>query len=205
LLETTHLDCHRGDKLLIKDLSIHVAPGQLLHVTGRNGTGKTTLLRCLCGLSAPAAGKITWQGQDIATYRDEYHAHMAYVGHLNGNQGDLTPEENLVFAQTLAGRNEDDDAPIEILQKLGLYNSRHLPAKFLSQGQQRRLALARLLGQKRTLWILDEPFVALDVETTALLEDIVSEHIDTGGIVILTSHHALHKPASRQLNLDDIL
>lgn len=205
MLETTKLDCARGDKLLIKDLSFSVAEGQLLHITGRNGAGKTTLLRCLCGLSSPAAGKISWQGQDIAKSRDDYHAHMAYVGHVNGNQGELSSEENLVFAQALAGEQTDVSAA-ETLKKLGLSSSRHLPTKFLSQGQQRRLALARLLVQKRKLWILDEPFVALDVDTTILLEDIVSEHIKNGGMAIITSHHALNIAPNiaeiRQLNID---
>lgn len=207
MLETTKLDCARGDKVLIKDLSFSVAAGQLLHITGRNGAGKTTLLRCLCGLSAPAAGQITWQGQDISTYRDDYHGQMAYVGHVNGNQGELTPEENIAFAQSLAGQSNqpcqhDKNSPADILQTLGLTHCRHLPTKFLSQGQQRRLALARLLGQERKLWILDEPFVALDVDTTALLEGIVSDHIKNGGMAILTSHHTLNIPGSHELNID---
>jgi heme exporter protein A len=201
LLETTKLDCTRGDKLLIKGLSFNVEKGQLLHITGRNGAGKTTLLRCLCGLSLPAAGSITWDGQNIAVNRDNYHAQMAYVGHVNGNQGDLTPEENLVFAQSLSGQRAANH-PVEILDTLGLTHCRHLPTKFLSQGQQRRLALARLLVQERTLWIMDEPFVALDVDTTALLEGIVSDHIGNGGIVILTSHHSLNIDGSSQLNID---
>ncbi len=201
MLEITNLSCVRGDKPLIEDLSFDLSEGQLLHITGRNGAGKTTLLRCLCGLSSAAAGQISWLGQNIETIRDSYHAQMAYVGHLNGHQGELTAVENLVFARAL-GAAQTDTTVTGTLKKLGLYESRLLPTKFLSQGQQRRLALARLLIQKRKLWIMDEPFVALDTDSTALLEGIVSDHIKNGGLAILTSHHALNLTQSRQLNID---
>ena len=201
MLEITNLSCVRGDKPLIEGLSFDLSAGQLLHITGRNGAGKTTLLRCLCGLSSPAAGQINWQGQNVATIKDTYHAQLAYVGHLNGHQGELTAAENLVFARALGGAQADTSVT-GTLKKLGLYNSRLLPTKFLSQGQQRRLALARLMVQKRKLWIMDEPFVALDAESTTLLEGIVSDHIKHGGLAILTSHHALNLTQSRQLNID---
>ncbi len=201
MLEITNLSCVRGDKPLIEGLSFDVSEGQLLHITGRNGAGKTTLLRCLCGLSSPAAGQISWLGQNIDTNKDAYHAQMAYVGHLNGHQGELTAVENLDFARALGGAHTEITVT-DTLKKLGLYNSRLLPTKFLSQGQQRRLALARLLVQERKLWIMDEPFVALDTESTTLLEGIVSDHIKNGGLAILTSHHALNLTQSRQLNID---
>lgn len=201
MLEVNKLNCARGDKLLIQDLSFGVSEGQLLHITGRNGTGKTTLLRCLCGLSSPVAGNISWSDLDITSDRDSYHEQMAYVGHVNGNQGELTPAENIAFSQSLSGQLPTV-TPADILAKLGLAHCSHLPTKFLSQGQQRRLALARLLGQERKLWIMDEPFVALDVDTTTLLESIVSDHIQNGGMAILTSHHELKISGSSELNID---
>ena len=187
MLEVVDLECVRGDRPLFSGLSFSLKPGVLLHVTGANGSGKTTLLRTLCGLSQPAAGTIRWNGSTINELGDEYRQHFSYVGHSNAIQGELTPEENLRAAACLAG--DTDAMPTrQILEHLGLGAHHYFPAKVLSQGQKRKLALARLAIQRKPLWILDEPLSALDVRSVGLITEILVGHLGTGGMVILTSH-----------------
>ena len=189
MLEVDNLACSRGDRPLFRGLSFTLAPGELIHVTGRNGAGKTTLLRTVCGLSRPAEGAVRWQQQDIRILGDEYHAQLGYVGHANGIQGELTTLENLRFTARLSG--QEGVSPVEVLGMLGLAPFSHLPTKVLSQGQKRRLALARLLVTRAPLWVLDEPFTALDTQTVALMEDQIRAHVAARGMVILTSHQAV--------------
>ncbi len=185
MLDVTNLACVRGDRPLFSHLSFALRPGELVHITGANGSGKTTLLRTLCGLSRPAAGEIRWNGTGIHDLGDDYRAALAYVGHLNGIQGELTLRENLRVAAGIAGRNL---APDEALEQIGLTPWRDFPAKILSQGQKRRLALGRLLVAHKQLWILDEPFSALDVRSTEVMRTLLSRHLGTGGLIVLTSH-----------------
>jgi heme exporter protein A len=189
MLETAQLECVRGERRLFTDLTFAVAPHTLLEVRGPNGSGKTSLLRNLCGLLPPAAGTIRWCGADIHALGDAYRAHIAYLGHLSGVKDELTARENLSLSALAGGLhagNADMDAA---LHKLGLSNFHHLPCKTLSQGQRRRVALARLcLSTARELWILDEPFTALDTAALALTRELIESHIDAGGMVVLTTH-----------------
>ena len=187
MLETVDLECVRGDRPLFSHLSFALKPGGLLHVTGVNGSGKTTLLRTLCGLTRPQTGEIRWNGTAIRKLGDDYHAQLAYVGHTNGIQGDLTPAENLKVAINLSGVADGAEIPAT-LKRLGLGVYHRFPAKILSQGQKRRLALARLIVERKPLWILDEPLSGLDVDSVSLMTTILMEHLAQGGLIIITSH-----------------
>ncbi len=190
MLDVTNLECVRGDRPLFRGLSFAVRPGEMLHVVGANGSGKTTLLRTLCGLSRPVTGEIRWNNADIRELGDDYHQQLAYVGHLNGIQGELTARENLRAAGCLAGTVAD--AGIDAaLARLELAAYRDFPAKILSQGQKRRLALARLAVAPKPLWILDEPFSALDTHSLGTMTALLSGHLATGGMIVITSHQDL--------------
>jgi heme exporter protein A len=200
LLEAVDLECVRGDRPLFSHLSFSLKPGELLHVTGANGTGKTTLLRTLCGLTRAHAGEIRWRGNAIQKLGDDYHSDLAYIGHANGIQGDLSPLENLGVAASLGG-NAHDEQILATLERLGLAAFRHFPSKILSQGQKRRLALARLLVEHKPLWILDEPLSGLDVDSVALMTTILIEHLSRGGLIIITSHQEIDVEAKSILHI----
>lgn len=186
MLEAHLLACVRGDRLLFRDLSFRVEPGSILWVSGSNGCGKTSLLRLLCGLSRPDAGEVRWNGADIRSEREDFQSHMAYLGHLNALKDDLSPEENLGFA--VNGLH----AAAAIAQQLrtrGLEACLDLPTRVLSQGQKRRVALTRMaLSGERKLWILDEPFAALDGAAIEDLAQLLMGHVRAGAMVVLTSH-----------------
>jgi heme exporter protein A len=185
LLDVVNLACARGDRLLFRDLSFSLRPGQLLHLQGANGSGKTTLLRTLCGLTRPAAGEIRWDSQAIGDDREAFLSKLSYVGHANALHGDLTGAENLAFEGCLADAGTD---PRTALADIGLGRVASLPSKLLSQGQKRRTALARLLISEKPLWVLDEPLTALDVRSSAALLARFTDHLRRGGLIILTSH-----------------
>lgn len=187
MLEAVDLECVRGDRPLFSHLSFSLKPGELLHVTGANGSGKTTLLRTLCGLTRAHAGEVRWNGSAINKLGDDYHAQLAYVGHANGIQGDLTPVENLRVASSLSG-DADKSRIRTTLERLGLAAYHHFPSKILSQGQKRRLALARLVVEHKPLWILDEPLSGLDVDSVSLMTTILMEHLAEGRLIVITSH-----------------
>jgi heme exporter protein A len=182
------LSCVRGDRVLFQDLSFTLGDGELLHLKGQNGSGKTTLLRALAGLLLPESGEIRWCGGNIRRLREEYTRHLLYLGHLNGIKGDLTAAENLRIAATLDGFALSEDRAWELLAEIGLRGHEDLPSKHLSQGQKRRVALARLLANAARIWILDEPFTALDVAAVELLQDVIRRHVDGGGMAIITTH-----------------
>jgi heme exporter protein A len=188
MLDVSDLECRRGDRTLFSALSFAVEPGTLLHVRGRNGSGKTTLLRALCGLLMPETGKIRWNGEEIRRLDDDYHRDMLYFGHLNGIKHDLSGIENLRIAATLDGDRPDEAELWEALEQMGLRGFEDLPTKVLSQGQKKRVALARLLLSQASLWILDEPFTALDTDAVDLLQMLIARHIADDGMVILTTH-----------------
>jgi heme exporter protein A len=189
MLEAIDLECQRGERLLFTHLNFTVAAGTCLHVAGPNGAGKTSLQRILCGLLQPTAGEVRYRGTGIRTLREEYWQALAYVGHHNGVKDDLSAEENVFFAAALAGRVAHRDEVRSALAAVGLAGFEAQLARHLSQGQKRRVALARLfLASQAPVWILDEPFTALDVRGVAALSALVAEHLARGGTVILTTH-----------------
>jgi heme exporter protein A len=187
-LQIEALSCTRGDRVLFRDLSFAVNGGEMLHLKGHNGSGKTTLLRALAGLLLPESGEIRWDGKNIRSLREEYSRHLLYLGHLNGIKGDLTAAENLRIAATLDGFVLSETRAWELLSEIGLRGYEDLPTKHLSQGQKRRVALARLLANEARIWILDEPFTALDVAAVQMLQDVIHRHVENGGIAIITTH-----------------
>jgi len=188
MLEVADLECRRGDRLLFSRLNFALEPGTLLHVRGRNGSGKTTLLRSLCGLLTPDAGEILWNGENARRLGEDFHRDTLYFGHLNGIKSDLTGVENLRVSATLDGDKVDEAAIWNALEQMGLAGFEDLPTKVLSQGQKKRVALARLLLSRAPLWILDEPFTALDVDAVDQLQMLIARHVANNGMVILTTH-----------------
>ena len=187
-LEVQNLQCTRGDRELFTDLSFSLEKSQLMMLEGHNGSGKTTLLRALCGLYVPDEGEILWEGESIKKQDESYRQELLYLGHLNAIKSDLTVLENLRFNTLLAGESVNDKELMAALDVIGLYAFEDFPVSQLSQGQKRRVALARLLVSKASLWVLDEPFVALDVAAVELLQSIISKHVENNGLVILTTH-----------------
>ena len=196
-LQASELSCYRDERLLFTDLSFQLQAGEVLLLEGANGSGKTSLLRILCGFREADAGQIVWCGDLIAD--SSYYADMAYVGHADGTKKELTVLENLKFALALgsAGRYSIDQA----LDKVQLAGFDDNPVHTLSAGQKRRLSLARLLITHNLLWILDEPFTSLDRQGIKLIESLLAEHIKQGGMAVLTSHHDL---SMADLNLQRI-
>jgi len=192
MLQAESLACERGGRLLFKSLEFALAPGTLLRVVGPNGAGKTSLLRILCGLARPAAGRVLWSGEDAHALGEEYSRRLLYLGHLSAIKEDLTPRENLRFALRLAGLESPPAALDDALAQLGLAGREDVPARYLSQGQKRRAALARLaLSQALPLWILDEPLAALDVAAIDTVLALVGAHLADGGIAVLTTHQEI--------------
>ena len=199
------MECRRGDRRLFSGLDFALDAGTLLHVRGRNGSGKTTLLRTHCGLFTPEAGEIRWRGQPTRELGEEFQRDLLYFGHLNGIKGDLTGIENLTIAATLDGDRVDQTAIWEALKQIGLAGFEDLPTRMLSQGQKKRVALARLILSRAPLWILDEPFTALDTGAVALLQRLIADHIAAGGLAVLTTHQEVPLTSGqiRRLDLGD--
>ncbi len=192
MLELHAVACVRGGRTLFSDVNLALQPGELLRVSGVNGAGKTSLLRMLCGLLAPAQGRVLWQGQPIASLRDEFNRQLVYVGHAAALKDELSALENLQTAGVLGGVVSTDSDALAALAQAGLRGRERVPARTLSQGQRRRVALARLeLSSAAKLWVLDEPFNALDNAATAWLLALVSAQLARGGVVVLTSHQAV--------------
>lgn len=204
MLEVRDLECVRGDHRLFSGLSFELQGGELLRLRGSNGSGKTSLLRTVCGLLEPAAGEVRWQGKNIRAQRDEFHGDLLYLGHHNGIKAELTGFENLRLSAALSGQRLRDDAIYDALERIGLGGREDLPTQVLSQGQKRRVALARLLLSEAELWVLDEPFTALDVKAVALLKRLITEHLQAQGMVILTTHQEvdLDPGQLKEINLD---
>lgn len=188
MLNVSSLQCIRGDRSLFADIALTLEPGELLHLHGHNGSGKTTLLRTLSGLVLAADGKIEWNGKSIKELDEEYTQHVLYIGHKNAIKDDLTGLENLMFASVMDGYPIEARQAWQALDDIGLRGFEDLPTKVLSQGQKRRVALSRLLVSQTKLWILDEPFVALDKAAVAMLQDVIRKHIAQGGMAIITTH-----------------
>jgi heme exporter protein A len=193
MLKVTDLSCQRGRRVLFSTLNFELQPGQALWVRGPNGAGKTTLLRSLCGLSQAAQGRIEWQSQAIDRERETFHQNLLYLGHLNAIKEDLSPLENLRWQGNGRPRiaQNTDELLYTALHGVGLQGREHLMCRQLSQGQKRRVALARLLLATQKLWVLDEPFVALDDKALQWLGQCLQAHLQQGGLVVLTSHQSI--------------
>ena len=195
MLKVTNLECVRGENSLFKDINFILEAGELLQVNGPNGSGKTSLLRILCGLAKPAYGEIQWRGNFIQSLDEEYHSVITYLGHLTGAKDNLTAIENLSISCALAGNEIDEEKAYSALQYMGLGGREVLPVKVLSQGQRRRVTLARLLVCSTVLWILDEPLVALDNAAVDLVQRLLEQHLEQGGMVVMTTHQDINVTA----------
>ncbi|BED03276.1 TPA: cytochrome c biogenesis heme-transporting ATPase CcmA [Shigella flexneri] len=193
MLEARELLCERDERTLFSGLSFTLNAGEWVQITGSNGAGKTTLLRLLTGLSRPDAGEVLWQGQPLHQVRDSYHQNLLWIGHQPGIKTRLTALENLHFYH----RDGDTAQCLEALAQAGLAGFEDIPVNQLSAGQQRRVALARLWLTRATLWILDEPFTAIDVNGVDRLTQRMAQHTEQGGIVILTTHQLLNVAESK--------
>lgn len=203
MLEVINLTCARGEHQLFAGVSFALNAGELMQVQGANGSGKTTLLRTLCGYIQPVTGEIKWQGGNIRQLEEDFYGDIVYLGHLNAIKDELNALENLRISCALSGCQVSDSEGIAALRRMGLRGRETFPVKVLSQGQRRRVALAKLLVSKATLWILDEPLTALDVSAVSLIQEVIAEHLRNRGMVIYTTHQPLQVSgiAVRQLVL----
>ncbi len=190
-LELRDLGCTRGRRNLFTGLAAELLPGELLRVSGANGAGKTSLLRMLCGLLAPSQGQVLWQGTAVHRCRESYHRQLIYIGHAAALKDDLSALENLQVALHLGGVAADEATAYKALADAGLRGRERLPVRSLSQGQRRRAALARLPLGQAALWVLDEPFNALDSAASAWLLALIESHLRGGGMAVLTSHQGV--------------
>ena len=190
-LRGRNLSAQRGDRLLFSALDLDASAGQALFVTGGNGAGKTTLLRMLGGLTRPVEGEIRWGDKPIRAAIEEHCGDLLYIGHRNGNKDELNCLENLSINLAVCGSPRSEEECLAALELAGLGGRHELPVRFLSQGQQRRLALARLALAGSRLWILDEPFTALDTSACGWVCSLIDAHLESGGVAVLTSHQAL--------------
>ena len=203
MLEVTKLTCVRGTRRLFRDLNFSASEGELVELRGPNGSGKTSLLRILCGLASPAAGEVRWNGQNIRKLGEEYFSSVAYLGHQNAVKDELTAIENLKISSAVAGTVLIDSQAKEILTRVGLTQQQNLPARVLSAGQRRRLGMTRLLTSPAKLWILDEVLTSLDDVAMNLSREFITGHLQRDGIAIVATHQDLNLavPRIQQLRL----
>ncbi len=204
-LVATDLTLWRGPNCLFEDLSFAVAPGSMLLLRGPNGSGKTTLLRVLCGLTRPETGKVAWRGESIDKNRQAFGAELAYFGHTNGLKADLTVTQNLAFAAQMYSQS-GNQIPV-LLDALNLSLCAKLEARYLSAGQKRRAALARVLMSGATVWLLDEPVTNLDAAGREYVLDRLRSHVADGGLAIAATHEdiRLTNEAADEILLGDDL
>ncbi|PMK00842.1 cytochrome c biogenesis heme-transporting ATPase CcmA [Vibrio sp. 10N.261.55.A7] len=204
MLEVKQLTAIRDERILFESLSFIINEGELVQVEGRNGTGKTTLLRIVTGLGDRDDGEIYWNGENIESNRDAFHQDLLFLGHQTGVKRELTAFENLHFYQSIhAPHLRDKDTIFKALTKVGLAGREDVPVAQLSAGQQRRVALARLWLSDQKLWILDEPLTAIDKQGVKVLEALFLQHAEQGGTVILTTHQDMFtdNPKLRKIKL----
>lgn len=202
MLSVHNLACERGGRELFSNINFELHQGELLFIRGANGSGKTTLLRSLCGLTLPSHGEVLWNAQPLSRQAEEYHQQLCYLGHRNGLYADLSAIENLQTDNALH-THADNNTVNDCLQQAGLSSRTHIPVRHLSQGQQRRVALAKLLCRKSSLWILDEPFTALDSDAVTWLIELIAQHLANNGMIIMTTHQdtAVSRHVTREVVL----
>ena len=204
MLTLQKLQCRRGERELFSGVELTLQRGELLQVEGPNGSGKTSLLRIVAGLSAAASGEIRWSNETIDELAEDYFRELLYLGHAAAIKDELTALENLNLTLQLTGEAASPANAKQALSDAGLKDRLHLPAKYLSQGQRRRVALARLCISQRTLWILDEPFTALDVGAVSWVAQLIANQLERNGIVVFTTHQDVvipgHTPRKLRLS-----
>ena len=198
LLQAHGVACERGGRPLFQALSFDLPAGAALHLEGDNGAGKTTLLRALSGLSPLSQGEVLWRGQPSKQAGSAFHADLLYLGHALGLKDELTALENLQLSAAVSGHMLAPAQALQALAAQGLHSRAHLPLKVLSQGQKRRVALARLQVAQAKLWLLDEPFVALDSDAVQVLHGLLRSHLEQGGALLFTSHQPVALGAAMQ-------
>ncbi|MEN5089605.1 cytochrome c biogenesis heme-transporting ATPase CcmA [Pseudomonas protegens] len=201
LLEAVALACERDWRMLFEHLELRLTGGDMVQISGPNGSGKTSLLRLLAGLMQPTSGQVLLNGQPLHAQRAELARNLLWIGHAAGIKDVLTPEENLNWLCALH-QSATRDAIWQALAAVGLRGFEDVACHTLSAGQQRRVALARLYLDGPPLWILDEPFTALDKQGVAQLEEHLANHCERGGMVVLTTHHTLTRMPAGYRDLD---
>lgn len=202
MLELINLDCVRGGRPLFRNLNVSVPEGTLLQVEGANGSGKTSMLRIVCGLLSPENGEVRWNGANIKSLGEEYSQTLAYLGHRNGIKEELTPLENLKISNSVAGNTLKTEDAQAALKLLGLKSRQNLPVRYLSEGQRRRAALARIITGDAKLWVLDEVLAALDTAAVGVVRTILERHLAEGGTAIVATHHDLQMSAGSLQRLE---
>lgn len=197
MLEVSDLGCVRGERSLFSHVNFCLGGGELLDLQGGNGSGKTSMLRMICGLSPPESGEIRWRGELIARLGEDYRRELFFLGHHNAIKEELTPLENLLASARLADQPLAEGAALDALAVIGLAGREDLACRYLSQGQKRRVALARLVNERRALWLLDEPYVALDAVAVALIAEMIGAHLQRGGLAVLTTHQTVDVVAGK--------
>jgi heme exporter protein A len=201
VLEARGLRCVRGERELFSDLHLRIESGNCLHVRGENGVGKTSLLRLLTGLSKPESGEVLWGDEPIGLDPIAYHRELLFLGHRDALKEDLTALENLQMYAALDDVSLSQEEALATLCRFGLRGRENLPVNCLSAGQKRRILMARMLTRQAKLWILDEPFNALDIQAVHELQNLIVEHLAAGGLVVLTSHQEVGIPNMQVLEL----
>lgn len=191
MLRIESLACTRGERVLFSDVCFQLRSGCMLVVTGDNGAGKTTLLRTIVGLTPPDSGEVTWNGRRLGAAGEEFRRELVYCGHLDSVKGDLTASENLRAAAALRGGGIRVEQATAGLAAVGLASFAQLPARSLSQGQRRRLALCRLAVADVVLWVLDEPLASLDTAASSWFAHALDSHLERGGMAVVATHHPL--------------
>ena len=200
-LEARAISCVLGERELFSNLDLQVFAGQCLHIRGENGVGKTSLLRLLTGLASPDSGEVLWNGHPIKKEASEYHSKLLFLGHRDALKEDLSAIQNLRMYAAIDGIALSEQDAFSALWRFGLKGREDLPVNYLSAGQKKRVLMARMVTRRAQVWILDEPFNALDSHAAQELQGLIAEHLEGNGLVLLTSHQPLAIPGLRVLDL----